>query len=333
MPSVRAILTSNGIQSHALKEVYRRLAGSSEQQVMWYIPTATYREGAPRSYVDSQVAKLRRDFGAQIHVVDVEYIRGASLRRLITDLKPTVIYAEGGNTYNLRHHLRASGADQLIQELLDAGALYVGVSAGSIVAGRTVQTAFWKDWDDRTAQGTLSVDWEDSEQARGLNILGGRSVFPHANGSFADAAWQDEQARKHGHDDHEVIRLADGDALVLEGSRAEVYREDGDCWMPCLRKPNVFTTALASRRPSTDEGLLAPAAQAALLLPSASCDFSSLSLPSTAASSPVSSPAPSTPPSPGLAKLFDKPQVAPRTATNIFRSPLAHSTQICAAMS
>ena len=34
--------------------------------------------------------------------------------------------AEMGNTYALRHHLRASGGDALVREAMDAGAMYVG---------------------------------------------------------------------------------------------------------------------------------------------------------------------------------------------------------------
>ena len=31
------------------------------------------------------------------------------------------------------------------------------------------------------------------------------------------AAWQKAQAKRHGHTDHEVVALADGEGLVVEG--------------------------------------------------------------------------------------------------------------------
>ena len=90
----------------------------------------------------------------------------------------------------MRHHLRESGGDKLVMELLDKGSIYVGSSAGSIVGGRTIQMAFWKNWDDKTAEGTISVDWNNPDLARGLDIGGGRSFFPHANGQYANKQWQ-----------------------------------------------------------------------------------------------------------------------------------------------
>ena len=42
------------------------------------------------------------------------------------------------------HHLRKSGGDEIIKELVAKGTVYYGASAGAIVGGRTVQMAFWK---------------------------------------------------------------------------------------------------------------------------------------------------------------------------------------------
>ena len=122
-----------------------------------------------------------------------------------------------GNTYNLCYHMHNSGGAALVHELMDAGAIYVGSSAGSIMAGHTCQMALWKNWDDQTCEGTVHVDWSDREVARGLDLAGGRSIFPHASGQYASKTWQQAQARKHGHTDHEVIALADGQGVVIEG--------------------------------------------------------------------------------------------------------------------
>lgn len=103
-------------------------------------------------------------------VIDPEHVQGAALEREVSALKPSVIYLEMGNTYALRHHLRVSGADELVRRAVEGGAVLVGSSAGSICIGRTVQMAFWKNWDDKTASGTISVDWTDPKNAAGLNL-------------------------------------------------------------------------------------------------------------------------------------------------------------------
>ena len=66
----------------------------------------------------------------------------------------------GGNTFFLWDAMRRSGLDELIKERVAAGVLYVGCSAGSIVAGRSIQTAFWKGWDDPGV--APDTDWTDS---------------------------------------------------------------------------------------------------------------------------------------------------------------------------
>ena len=74
-----------------------------------------------------------------------------------------------------------------------------------------------QDWDDRTVSGQLDGSvWEDTETGRGLDLVGGRSIFPHANGKYGQPAWQQRQAQKWGHTDHEVIKLADGEGVVIE---------------------------------------------------------------------------------------------------------------------
>eukprot|EP00933_Yihiella_yeosuensis_P051636 TRINITY_DN4960_c0_g1_i2.p1 TRINITY_DN4960_c0_g1~~TRINITY_DN4960_c0_g1_i2.p1 ORF type:complete len:227 (-),score=40.01 TRINITY_DN4960_c0_g1_i2:165-845(-) len=218
----RLILTSNGLSSRALKDEFRRMLGKSdEKKNVWYLPTAPLRDGMSMSFVRAQVQELQREYNLNIEIIDVEYVKGEELKKAIAQLgKVDVIYAEMGNTYNLRYHLRDSGADRLIYDLMDAGAIYVGASAGAINAGRTIQMAFWKNWDDRSAEGTINVNWEDPELSKGLDIGGGRSFFPHANGQYGRKDWQDQQARKHGHTDHEVIRMADGEGYVIDGDRA-----------------------------------------------------------------------------------------------------------------
>ena len=121
-----------------------------------------------------------------------------------------------GNTYNICYHLWNSGGAQIIKELVANGALYVGASAGSIMAGRTCQMALWKNWDDQTCEGTVNVNWSDKEVAKGLDLAEGRSIFPHASGQYASKQWQQTQAEKHGHTDHEVIALPDGHGVAID---------------------------------------------------------------------------------------------------------------------
>jgi len=219
---VRLLLTSCGCVSPALAaELKRMLDATPGEKRMWYIPTAVLYEGASLGQAKGMAAGVQRQFGiSKCEVIDPEYVKGEELTQAIGRLQPNVIYLEMGNTYALRHHLRQSGGDALVRSAAAAGAVCIGSSAGSIVLGKTVQMAFWKDWDDRTAGGTIRVDWTDPAQAAGLDLGGGRSFFPHANGTYGRESWQREQAEKHGHTDHEVVKMADGEGFVIDGEVA-----------------------------------------------------------------------------------------------------------------
>lgn len=80
-----------------------------------------------------------KDKGYQVEPLDLrKWInRPEALREKLRS--KDVIWLGGGNSYYLRWILKASGADEMIQELVKAGKVYAGWSAGAIVAGPTLQ--------------------------------------------------------------------------------------------------------------------------------------------------------------------------------------------------
>lgn len=81
-----------------------------------------------------------------------------------------VIYVCGGNTFAILQKLRETGLSAFIIQQVQAGAVYVGVSAGSIIAGPSIEMASWGS--------------EGDENEIGLKDLSGLSlvdieVFPH----------------------------------------------------------------------------------------------------------------------------------------------------------
>ena len=75
----------------------------------------------------------------------------------------------GGNIRFLLQHMRASGLDRLVRSRVNAGALYLGCSAGAIVAGRSVAAVTLKGWDDPTA--AADTDWSDAASMRAGGAL------------------------------------------------------------------------------------------------------------------------------------------------------------------
>lgn len=219
-PDVNLILTSNGLSSPALQHAFINMLGGADlsKKTGWFIPTAQqgWSEEQGRKYMQS----IQQAFGVgRLEWIDVQSVKGDALKQAVTNLgKVDFVWLEQGNTYNLAYHLWDSGGAQLVKALVEGGSLYIGNSAGAIMAGRTIQTAFWKDWDDKTCAGTVDLDWSQHENARGLDLVGSRSIFPHASGQFANTSWQREQAKKHGHTDHEVLAVPDLQGIIISGN-------------------------------------------------------------------------------------------------------------------
>ena len=53
------------------------------------------------------------------------------------------IYVCGGNTYYIMKRFKETGLDKIVMELVNQGKIYVGVSAGSIMAGPSIGISGW----------------------------------------------------------------------------------------------------------------------------------------------------------------------------------------------
>jgi len=113
-----------------------------------------------------------------------------------------VIWAMGGNTFNLRYEMRRSGLESIIQALLEQGIVYGGDSAGALVAGTSIA-------------GIESAD-EPAYAAEVINEGLGLipfAVLPHVdNPEFADVL----PIFKELHKNQEIIELKDSQAVVFE---------------------------------------------------------------------------------------------------------------------
>jgi hypothetical protein len=149
------------------------------------------------------------------------------------------VYVEGGNTFWLRYCMGKGGPGPrpgggyvgLVRDAC-AGprglAVYLGKSAGAIVAGRDVSTATWKGWDDpsvvpgRGVGGASDDDWSGYP---GLDLAGGRSFFPHMSDDWADTVR--ERRRDDDADDDGLVCLGERDALCVMGDERLLIMTSG----------------------------------------------------------------------------------------------------------
>lgn len=99
-------------------------------KIIAFIPTASLTESI-RFYVEKGKEALEKA-GAKIEEVEITQL---SKEEIFSRLqKCDYIYITGGNTFFLLQELKRKGIDKIITELVELGKLYIGESAGAIIA-------------------------------------------------------------------------------------------------------------------------------------------------------------------------------------------------------
>jgi peptidase E len=103
-----------------------------------------------------------------------------------------IVYVDGGNTFFLQYHILKSGFWDAVDPLLKSNKLlYMGASAGAIVAGQSIETAFWKGWDNPNPVGLENHRWDhDNLRGRGLYE---KSLFMHFDKDTHSALVEEKQ--------------------------------------------------------------------------------------------------------------------------------------------
>ena len=144
------------------------------------------------------------------------------------------IWVAGGNTFFLWYWMKRSGVDALLrQRILEDGAVYVGQSAGSIVAGATIRPAFWKGWDDPAAA-PEDAGWDEESNLAAMGLVPDAAFFPH----YEAEQWASlvEERRGEVAPARVVCLTDDGEGAVVCGdvededalSEAGTEHQDGD---------------------------------------------------------------------------------------------------------
>lgn len=107
-----------------------------------FIPTASIPE-TYKAYVDAGKEALEK-LGLEIDEVELSNL---TTEEIATKLKQNdYIYITGGNTFYLLQELKRTGADKILVEQINAGKLYIGESAGSMILSPNITYA--KELDD-----------------------------------------------------------------------------------------------------------------------------------------------------------------------------------------
>ena len=173
------------------------------------IPNAKdyYAERA-RNFKINEMTEFIANFGMKPELLDLrEYNDATSLKEKLAEKQ--LIWVSGGNTFCLRYEMKRSGFDKVIDDILSAGVVYAGESAGACVAGTTL----------KGLEGADEPAFAEDQVWEGLNLLP-NFVLPHAdNPMFADDTKQTLELYKN---DPKLITLNDNQALVVDNGQSRV---------------------------------------------------------------------------------------------------------------
>jgi len=141
------LLTSAGMQMK--DEIIKLLQKPAYDITVAFISTAA-KPQENLGYLKKDWTIMKEEMGFNVQEIDIEGKRESEVMKLL-ELKD-IIFVEGGNTFYLLKAMRACNFERIIRKLLKEGKVYIGASAGSMVAGRTIQTAGWKDQDKNIAK-------------------------------------------------------------------------------------------------------------------------------------------------------------------------------------
>jgi dipeptidase E len=200
---MRLFLTSAGLTPET-KEYFLELLGKKPKGMdLCYIPTASDLSKDKR-YVKKNRNRLLK-LGFNITDVDIKNKNENSLSKKMDSFD--IVFVEGGNAFYLLKHVRDSGFDSAIRRFLDRGGIYVGSSAGSMIAGLNIESAGWKHIDKNIVN---------------LKDLTAMKLVPFVISAHLDDKSIGLIRRCASKVDYPVIALTDKQALLVDGDKRSI---------------------------------------------------------------------------------------------------------------
>jgi len=135
---MKLLLTSAGITNQLIADELKTLVGKDSSHTrVGFIPTAANMESGNKDWYIAQLTNLHAHGFDWIDIIELADAAVDWRERL---REVDVVFVSGGNTFHLLDQYRKNGFDQWLKNELGER-VYVGVSAGSIVATPTIAVA------------------------------------------------------------------------------------------------------------------------------------------------------------------------------------------------
>jgi dipeptidase E len=208
---MKLLLTSAGLTNTAITASLEKLLGKPLVGLrLAFIPTASNVELGSKDWVIEDLNNCQKA-GFEVDIVDISALpKEQWLSRLEA---ADVILMGGGNTSYLMSWVQKSGLRKELPQLLETR-IYVGISAGSCIAGPTivnsVQDLFDEDGDSTISQGLVFVPFQ---------------IVPHLNSPYFPAVREKNISNASKVLAEPVYAIDDNSAIVVDGDIVEVVSQ------------------------------------------------------------------------------------------------------------
>lgn len=206
---MKLFLTSAGLPKET-REYFLKLLDKDPKKVkVAFIPTAAYPE-VDKWFVKAATDEIEK-LGMSWEEIELKNEDKDSLYKKLKEFD--VIYVNGGNTFYLLDWVRKSGFDQIIKKLLGEGKIYIGVSAGSILAGTNIEISGWDaTWDKNVV---------------GLKDLTGLNLVPFVISPHFTEAERKVLEEKSKETDYSVWAITDKQAVLVDDEKVKIVGSGG----------------------------------------------------------------------------------------------------------
>ncbi|CAM3310331.1 Type 1 glutamine amidotransferase-like domain-containing protein [Filibacter tadaridae] len=198
-------LTSNGFCSESIKKVFLRHVKEnlSNPKAVIITTASPYKEN--NKYAIKAKSDLIEMGIDQVDFLDVEYENPTKLQQY------NIVYINGGNPFNLLHHIKKSKAESILKDLAKQSVIFVGVSAGAVVLGPSIEVV---NYFTPAMNNTNMVDFT------ALSITE-KAIFPHYDREdiFQDSLGKTIEERLNLFEEDNncsIIRLTDEEYLLID---------------------------------------------------------------------------------------------------------------------
>jgi dipeptidase E len=219
---MKLLLTSAGFKNPSIIKAFEDLVGLPKDQIhIAFIPTAANVEVGDKGWLIEDIYRLSQFGYGCVDIVDISALPKEKWQPRLD--AANVLFLGGGNTFHLMHWLTKSGLADLLPEYLKTK-VYVGISAGSCVTGKTiynsVQNLFDEQYDLEIKDGVGLVDFQ---------------FIPHLNSKYFSKIREENlnNAAKeisdvvYALDDESALQYVDGTVEIISEGKFLIYNTHG----------------------------------------------------------------------------------------------------------